>query len=190
MTTDLPTEHAADDRLLLARTRRGDRDAFGDLYARHVRPVYWQAYRLIGTAQDAEEITQDVFVTAWRRRADLHLVDTSVLPWLLATAKYLALNLRRKRGRRHWEQLDDTLPSTDREPADEAVSAVLMARVRESVAGLSPLDQQLFERCVVGDLTYAQAADALGVSHAAVRNRVSRIRSRVRTATEDLRGPA
>ncbi|MBW9206945.1 RNA polymerase sigma factor [Mumia sp. zg.B17] len=189
MTTDLPTEHAADDRMLLARTRRGDRDAFGDLYARHVRPVYWQAYRLIGTAQDAEEITQDVFITAWRRRSDINLVDTSVLPWLLATAKNVALNLRRKRGRQ-WEQLDDALPSTDREPSDEAVSAVLMARVRESVAGLSPLDQQLFERCVVGDLTYAQAADALGVSHAAVRNRVARIRSRVRAATEDLRGPA
>ncbi|MFD1825827.1 MULTISPECIES: RNA polymerase sigma factor [Mumia] len=190
MTTDLPTEHAADDRLLLARTRRGDRDAFSDLYARHVTPVYWQAYRFVGTAHDAEEVTQDVFVTAWRRRADIHLVDTSVLPWLLATAKYVALNLRRKRSRRLWAELDDSLPSADQDPVDEIVSAMLLARVRASVAGLSPLDQQLFERCVVGDRTYAEAADELGVSHGAVRNRVARIRSRVRAATHDLRGPA
>lgn len=190
MTTDLPTEHTVDDRLLLARTRGGDRDAFGALYARHVTPVYWQAYRLTGTAHDAEEVTQDVFVTAWRRRADLHVVDTSVLPWLLATAKYVALNLRRKRTRRQWEELDDSVAGEAPEPVDEVVSAMLLARVRESVAGLSALDQQLFERCVVGDLTYAEAADELGVTHGAVRNRVARIRSRVRAATHDLRGPA
>ncbi|WP_370618012.1 RNA polymerase sigma factor [Mumia sp. Pv 4-285] len=190
MSTDLPLEHDADDRLLWRRTRRGDRDAFGDLYARHVRPVYWQAFRVVGDASDAEEVVQDVFVTAWRRRSEISLVDTSVLPWLLATAKYTALNHRRRRSRRRWEPLDDSAPSPEQAPDDAVVSDLLLTRVRESVAGLTPLDQRLFELCVVGDRTYAAAADEVGVTHAAVRNRVSRIRSRMRAATDDLRGPA
>ncbi|MGH1561848.1 RNA polymerase sigma factor [Mumia sp. DW29H23] len=190
MSTDLPLERDPDDRPLWERTRRGDRDAFGALYARHVRPVYWQSFRVVGNATDAEEVVQDVFVTAWRRRSEIALVDTSVLPWLLSTAKYTALNHHRRRTRRRWEQLDDTVPSAEQTPDDAYVAEQLLARVRESVATLSPLDQQLFERCVVGDLTYAEAADEVGVTHAAVRNRVARIRSRVRAATQDLRGPA
>ncbi|WP_100414592.1 RNA polymerase sigma factor [Mumia flava] len=188
--TDHPGREPDDDRLLLARMRRGDRDALGLLYERHVRPVYWQAYRVVGVDADAEEVVQDVFVTAWRRRDDIHVVDRSVLPWLLATAKYTALNHQRRRRRRAWAELDENVASIHPGPDDVVVADLVLERVHEHVRSLSTLDQRLFSLCVAGDRSYAEAADELGVTHGTVRNRVSRIRSRVRTATEDLRGPA
>ena len=53
--------------MTLERARSGDRDAFGELYARHVRPVYRQPSGVVGSAADTEEATQEVFVGAWRR---------------------------------------------------------------------------------------------------------------------------
>lgn len=66
----------------------------------------------------------------------------------------------------------------------------MLERVRESLAGLSDVDRRLFELCVLGDLTYAQAADELGLTHGGIRNRVSRLRGRLRRDTDDLRGLA
>ncbi|TCI98707.1 sigma-70 family RNA polymerase sigma factor [Aeromicrobium sp. IC_218] len=180
----------ADDHALVSRARSGDREAFGELYARHVRPVYWQAYGVVGSAADAEEVVQEVFVVAWRRLADLHLVDASALPWLLVTAKNIGRNHARRASRRRWEAYDETAASDDAPPDEQVATALVLERVRESLAGLSDVDRRLFELCVLGDLTYAQAADELGLTHGGIRNRVSRLRGRLRRDTDDLRGLA
>ncbi|MCW2840282.1 MAG: polymerase subunit sigma-24, partial [Aeromicrobium sp.] len=52
---------------LLARAAAGDRLAFGLLYDRYVRPVYWQAYSVLRDDREAEDATQDVFVTTWNK---------------------------------------------------------------------------------------------------------------------------
>ena len=54
----------------------------------------------------------------------------------------------------------------------------------KAVAALAPNDQRLYELCVEGDRTYEQAARELGVTHAVVRNRLHRLRARLRA---DLR---
>src|SRR5215207_7531631 len=84
------------DRELVERAARGDRAAFGQLYDRHVRPVYWQAYSVVRDASEAEDITQDVFITTWDKIRHISVVDESVLPWLLVTARYTAFNARRR----------------------------------------------------------------------------------------------
>ena len=45
----------------------GDDDAIRALYARYGRPIYSLGLRLLGTRESAEELTQDVFLTAWRK---------------------------------------------------------------------------------------------------------------------------
>ena len=45
----------------------GDEVAIRTLFARFGRPVYALGFRLLGTREAAEELTQDVFVTAWRK---------------------------------------------------------------------------------------------------------------------------
>ncbi len=182
--------HAADDRPLLERARSGDRDAFGELYARHVRPVYWQAYGVVGSAADAEEVTQEVFVVAWRRLDDLHVVGESALPWLLVTAKNVARNQARRSRRRRWEEYDDGLADDAASVDDQVATTLVLERVRACLDGLSDVDRRLFDLCVLGDLTYAEAADELGLTHAGLRNRLSRLRGRLRRDTDDLRGLA
>lgn len=180
------TAEVADDVELLTRAQEGDRSAFADLYDRHVRPVYWQAYSVVHDAGEAEEVTQDVFVTAWRRIRAITPVDGSLLPWLMVTARYTALNASRRASRRQRSDPldDDVLRSTDSPVEREIEAAQVRAEIDKAVAALAENDRRLYELCVEGDRTYEQAARELGVSHAVVRNRLHRLRTRLRA---DLR---
>ena len=181
-----PTE-VLDDVELLARAQTGDRLAFADLYDRHVRPVYWQAYSVVRDAGEAEDITQDVFVTTWRRIRAIRPVDGSVLPWLLVTARYTALNAHRRAARRRSSALTDMPDAADSTVEREVEAALVRAEIDKAVGALSATDQRLYELCVEGDLTYDQAARDLGVSHAVVRNRLHRLRTRLRADLRSMR---
>ncbi|SKB05087.1 RNA polymerase sigma factor [Aeromicrobium choanae] len=174
--TDAPVSDAA----LLARAQRGDTWAFAALFDRHVSAVYWQAHRVVGDADEAEDVCQDTFVTAWRRIGDITIVDRSILPWLMVTARYTALNAGRKRARLRAVALDHDPADAGADPAGHVEEAAVAAAIEAAVARLSAVDRRLFELCVDGDLTYEQAAAELGVTHGAVRNRVSRLRTRLR----------
>ncbi|MET0447179.1 MAG: RNA polymerase sigma factor [Aeromicrobium sp.] len=174
------------DRELLARAAAGDRAAFGRLYDRHVRPVYWQAFSVLRDEREAEDTTQDVFVTTWNKIRTITLVDESVLPWLLVTARYTALNARRSRQRRRAHALDADLPA-DTAVEDQVEAGLVRAEIEKATAALTATDRRLYELCVAGDHTYEMAARELGVTHAVVRNRLSRLRSRLRADLRSMR---
>lgn len=181
-TADAPRGPEHDDRDLLDRARVGDRTAFADLYDRHVRAVYWQSLGVVGDTVLAEDVTQDVFITFWDKSRAVRLVDASVLPWLLVTARYTGLNARRRlqRERLRSSTLDDDLVD-DVGLVDEAVlRGEVQAEIDKAVAGLSGPDRRVYELCLDGDHSYESAARELGVSHASVRNRLSRVRTRLR----------
>lgn len=183
-----PSTEVADDVELLTRAQEGDRLAFADLYDRHVRPVYWQAYSVVHDAGEAEEVTQDVFITAWRRIRAIRPVDGSLLPWLLVTARYTALNAYRRASRRRNDALDDhVLEGADSPVEREIEAAQVRAEIDKAVAALTENDRRLYELCVEGDRTYEQAARELGVSHAVVRNRLHRLRTRLRADLRSMR---
>lgn len=192
MTTSASAEQSPrlDDRELLDQAVRGDRHAFDQLYRRHVRPVYWQAYSVVRNPLDAEDTTQEVFITAWKKIRTITLADDSLLPWLLVTARYTALNKRRQsmRDSAHRQSMNDEIPDNAASVEDTVEHDALMARVEKYVAELSGIDRQLYDKCISGDRTYAEAAEELGVSHGSVRNRVSRIRHRLRADIHLLRG--
>lgn len=174
-----------DDTSLVERARGGDAWAFRDLFDRHVNAVYWQAYQVVRDRDEAQDVTQDTFVTAWRRLSDLTIVDRSALPWLMVTARYTALNAGRKRARLRSVRLDHEPADQQQGPEGQVDAAQVAAAIEAALADLSPTDRRLFDLCVDGDLTYAQAATELGVSHGAVRNRVSRLRARLRGELAD-----
>jgi RNA polymerase sigma factor (sigma-70 family) len=184
--TTLDDGPAIGDRELLARAATGDRGAFGQLYDRHVRPVFWQAYSVVRDEREAEDITQDVFITTWHKIRTITVVDESVLPWLLVTARYTALNASRTRRRRSTDELDPDV-AADRAVEDEVESGLVRAEIDKATATLSPTDRRLYDLCVAGDHTYEMAAHELGVTHAVVRNRISRLRRRLRADLRSMR---
>src|SRR2546426_7271145 len=77
----------------------GDEEAIREVYQRFARPVYTLGFRLLGSAEAAEELTQDVFVTAWRKAARFDPTRGRLSTWLMAIAHNLAIDrLRRDTG--------------------------------------------------------------------------------------------
>lgn len=171
---------------LVAAAAGGSDLAFRTLYRAYVRPVYWLAHSLVGTSADAEDVTQETFLAAWRRLPGLDLAGDSLLPWLVTICRFQSANRirRQRRDRAHTAAgLDETLPA----PVDveqQVVEAALVERVIAEVGTLSALDQEIFRLCAAEGYAYQAAADRLGVSHGVVRNRLSRIRTRLRRSIE------
>lgn len=80
----------------------GDNGAAREIVRQFHRPIYRYVYRLVGREQDAEDVTQETFVKAFRA---LHKVDTDrpLLNWLFTIARRTALN--HLRARKDWAEL-------------------------------------------------------------------------------------
>ena len=166
---------------LLERIAAGDQDAFAALFDAHVDAVYRLALGRTGRAQDAQDVTSVVFLTAWRRRAELTRLHSSVLAWLLVcvnrccqdvgrTRRRDAALIRRLGAARSTEHLvgTDTGGSASRLDLDNAV------------AGLRSIDRQVIELFLYLDMSYAEIANSLGVPIGTVRSRLARARERLR----------
>jgi RNA polymerase sigma-70 factor (ECF subfamily) len=88
---------------------RLDRE-FTELYKAHLRDVYSYAYYRVGNHHDAEDLTEQTFLQAYRHfeRAQTESDGRPLRPWLIRIAHNLAANLYRDRSRRPQTPLDDT----------------------------------------------------------------------------------
>jgi RNA polymerase sigma-70 factor (ECF subfamily) len=177
---------AVDDATLVARAANGSEEAFRTLYRAYARPVYWIAHRLLGNIADAEDVTQDTFVVAWRKLPSFRLEGASVLPWLATICRLQAANRLRSRARdrARTTEIDAELPGTV-DVERQVIDAATVDAILREVATLTPLDRDIFRLCAAEGYGYQAAADHLGVAHGVVRNRLSRIRTRVRGAVTE-----
>lgn len=190
-TSPTPLPASIDDYTLIARIRQGDREAFAVLYRRHVRAVHGYAAALLQACDDVEDLVQETFVTAWERLDGDAILDRSALPWLLTTARYKAYNRNRSRSKQ--AKHESTSPFENHQIGTAAADQpVLDAEVREAldaaVNELSEIDRTVYEICIVDGSTYAQAAEALRITSGAVRNRLARVRERLRRELTILKG--
>ena len=101
--TTWPHGDRRDDAALVAQAADGSEIAFRTLYRAYVRPVYWIAHGLVGNPADAEDVTQETFLVAWRKLPELELAGDSLLPWLATICRFQAANRirRQRRDREH-----------------------------------------------------------------------------------------
>ncbi|MEV4735345.1 MULTISPECIES: RNA polymerase sigma factor [unclassified Microbacterium] len=175
------------DQRWVAKAAAGDESAFRELYRLYVRPVYWIAHGIIGSPADAEDVTQETFVTAWRKLPGLELQGESVLPWLATICRFQAANRlrQRRRDQAHTaDAVDDTLPAAI-SVEEQVITADLAERIAAEIGTLSEIDREIFRLCAAEGYAYQAAAEELGISHAVVRNRLSRVRTRLRGAVKE-----
>ncbi|WP_197025956.1 RNA polymerase sigma factor [Nocardioides sp. URHA0020] len=178
-----------DPRSLRRQIRAGDEAAFAAMYAAHVDAVFTLAHRLTGSWSASEDVTSETFLAAWRSRGVLADDDRPLRPWLLGIAARQSMNARRAVRRRLVFLSRRSSSDVVDDFADEAVSrlddARTLARTAEAIGSLSRGEAEVLGLCVWSGLTYAEAADALGVPVGTVRSRLSRARARLR----DLAAP-
>ncbi|MBW9092939.1 sigma-70 family RNA polymerase sigma factor [Microbacterium jejuense] len=187
MADDGSHDDPQDDAALAALAAGGSERAFRTLYRAYVRPVYWLAHGLVGNPADAEEVTQETFLVAWRKLPGFELAGESLLPWLATICRFQAANRvrRQRRDREHTAApADESLPDTI-DVEQQVVDGALADAILREVAGLGDLDREIFRLCATEGYAYQAAAEQLGVTHGVVRNRLSRIRTRLRTVVKE-----
>jgi RNA polymerase sigma factor (sigma-70 family) len=167
----------------------GNDDAIRMLYARFSRPVYSMGMRLLGSREAAEELTQDVFVTAWRKAARFDATRGRLSTWLMTIAHNLAVDrLRRDTGvSRPTLVLVDEVP--DAPGLDE--EAVLLERdaAIRALTSLSDAERTLLARAYFRGLTAREIAETDGIPLGTVKTRLRAALIKVRRANEDKERP-
>ena len=128
VSTDVPRSQPASDESLLSASANGERHAFSELYERHARTIYNYLFRRLADWSEAEDLTAVVFLEAFRRRADVVVMDGTVLPWLYGLATTVLRNRRRAlwRHRRLLAQLENRGCEVAPDVADRADAAEQM----------------------------------------------------------------
>jgi RNA polymerase sigma factor (sigma-70 family) len=171
-----------DDSTLWNRSRTGDAGAFGSLFERHGTAIYNYCFRRVGDWAAAEDLLSVVFLEAWRRR-DKQLPADKVLPWLYGIATNVVRN--RRRAERRYAAALRRVPVPRPEPdfAEAAASRLdderQMQQALALLARLPRREQEVFVLCAWSQLSYADAALALGIPIGTVRSRLARARARL-----------
>lgn len=171
---------------LRTRVRAGDQDAFAALFEQNARAVYNHAFRLTGNWSTAEDVVSLTFLEAWRLRGTIRPEGDSLLPWLLGIAVNVARNVSRA-TRRHQAAMNRVpavpdVPDFADELAGRLDDTARLEVVRTALGSLRRGEREVIALCVWADLTYAEAAEALGVPVGTVRSRLSRARRRLQEA--------
>ncbi len=180
-----------DDRVLVALARDGDRAAFDELVRRHADGLYAVVVRLCADRDEAEEVTQEAFLRAWRGLPAFR-GDAQFFTWLYR----IGVNEARRRADGMRRRADVVVVSLDEQrehasrdrsvqPVDRAERADLRRILDAAIAAL-PVDQRaaLVLRDVEG-LSTAQAAAVLGLREAALKSRLHRARELLRAGLAD-----
>jgi RNA polymerase sigma-70 factor, ECF subfamily len=171
---------AHEEQALVQRLLCGDEEAVRTIYARFARPVYSLGLRLLGSAGAAEELTQDVFLTAWRKAARFDATRGRLSTWLMAIAHNLAVDrLRRETGSGRpslvlVEQVPERVTDSDVQPVLERDSA------RRAMESLSDAERDLVVRAYFTGLTAREISESDGVP-------LGTVKTRLRTALIKLR---
>jgi RNA polymerase sigma-70 factor (ECF subfamily) len=166
-------------------SRAGDADAFGLLFERHAKLIYNYCFRQIGNRATAQDMLSMVFLEAWRRR-DKALPSDKVLPWLYGIATNVVRHQRR--SERRFAAALTRLPSAEAEAGPDLAGTTAErldyeGQAQQALSLLRTLpkrEQDVFVLCVGMELSYEDAAIALGLPVGTVRSRLSRARARLR----------
>jgi RNA polymerase sigma factor (sigma-70 family) len=178
---------AGDDGLVIARSL-GDPEEFAVVFRRHAAEIQRYVVRRLG-ADAADDVVADIFLTAFRLRSRYQPGRPDARPWLYGIATNLIGRHRRAEVRQYRALTRTgvdplTEPFTDQ--ADARVSAGAQSRrLAAALARLPAVHRDALLLVAWGDLSYEQAAVALGVPVGTVRSRLSRARGKLRQALAD-----
>jgi len=176
-----------DDAELIQRVLDGDDTAFSTLVKKHQKPVHALAWRKTGDFHVAEEITQDTFLKAYQNLSTLK-EPQKFASWLYVIAANYCKMWRRKK-RLSTQSLEDT---DNAELEKTAYSGYIIAEneqvavetqrevVKQLLAKLQESDRTIITLYYLGEMTYEEISEFLGVSVASIKNRLYRARRRLK----------
>ncbi len=165
-----------EDAVLLAEARAGSRLALSRLIDRHQQAVRAFLRRVAADREDADDLAQETFVTAWSQLSTWRGQST-VRAWLLGIAwrksRSAGRSLFRRMARDHaWADVEALGPAADAAPEDRIT-------LERAMKQLNPQQRAAVALCLAEDYSHAEAAEILGLPLGTVKSQVLRGRARL-----------
>jgi RNA polymerase sigma factor (sigma-70 family) len=153
--------------------------SFDELCSAHATRAWGFASRLTQCSADADDVMQDAFVVAWRKR---DLIPVEPWPWFCTVVSNCARNHRRKTGKvQRMASIESVAPEDSGEiPARAAEINELRTELVAALNELGPEEHQAVALCVLGGLTQAAASELTGTNLNTIKARVRRGLDRLR----------
>ena len=176
------------DQVVLERYRNGDRAAFTELVIRYQRPIYNAAFWILRKAEDANDITQIVFLKV-AERLDEYDPKYRFFSWIYRIAVNESLNLLRRNGRE--DALDDEIdvPGADTaNPEWQVGKAEVSRRIQVALMSMATNDRMVLTLRHFSEFSYQEIGQILDLDEKTVKSRLFEARHRLAELLKDLRG--
>ncbi len=173
------------DQPLVSRCLGGDETAWEDLVRQHTRQVYGLCFRFTNSAQEAQDLTQDVFLRVFKTIKTFRSAEGSFHTWLARVTRNLLIDhYRRTRQERVTDSIEEQLPMLEEAGGTAAArpDQVLAGREAREIlqATLQKLSPDLREAVILRDLQemeYREIAEVLDIPEGTVKSRINRGRA-------------
>ena len=171
-----------EEKQLIRQAAQGDRDAFARLLERYQKQVYHQALRMVGSPEDAADMTQEAFFKVWQGLPGFQ-GDSSLSTWLYRLTNNVCIDFLRREKKRRGELSLDADDSAALPLAASAPSPQLSLERKElrqaieaGLAQLSDEHRQVLVLREISGLSYDEIAGLLELSPGTVKSRIARAR--------------
>ncbi|GAA4385694.1 RNA polymerase sigma factor [Actinomadura verrucosospora] len=165
-----------------------DPEAFAALFDRYSAMIYRYVSRRLGP-EAAEDVVGETFLVAFSKRNRYDLEQRDARPWLFGIATKLVARHHRAEAARYRALRRSPVDGPVEGPDDRVAAGVTASATRPALAaalsGLARRDLDVLLLVAWGDLSYEEAARALGIPVGTVRSRLNRARRKVRAALGD-----
>ncbi len=167
------------DEELIAEYLAGERGAFDELTARHLKGVYSFALRFLGSKEEAEDIAQETFVKAWSNLSHYAPQKSSFKTWILRIARNASIDFLRKKKHVPLSQFEhegenvlaETVPDTGALPEELFAKEESSAALARALEMLPPRHRDLFILYYTNELTFEEIGQLLGEPANTVKSR-------------------
>jgi len=153
---------------LIRRAQQGDQEAFAELYEEHFDPIYRYILMRVRDRAEAEDLTQQVFLSALEALPSYKWRGAPFSTWLFRIAHNRVIDYRRKMTR-FKSSSEAGLISTEPDPATAAEREMELARIQRVLKELTPLQQEVIGLRFTGGLSTAEVAQVMRKSEGAIK---------------------
>lgn len=158
-----------DEKVLIQRAQKGETTAFRELVEQNKKNVYYLALDLTGNQQDAEDLSQEVFIKAYRNIKDFRS-DGKISSWLYRITVNTNINQYRRKSyqaRKTQESFDELRPSQENSinsipihnPEKSAESGMIQQHIDAALDRLTPKERSIFVLRHYNDLPLKEIAE-------------------------------
>jgi RNA polymerase sigma-70 factor (ECF subfamily) len=174
---------------LLYRAQDGNAEAFGELYERHAQSVFRFLYSHLSNRLDAEDLTGEVFLRAWRSLPKFREQGVPFVAYLLRVARNAVIDFYRRTRNVQEDDIEEmVIPDHSANPTDAVTTQLESQELRQTMQQLHEEYRLVLTLRFISELSVEETAAVMGKSDGAIRVLQHRALAALRKLLEDGKG--